>query len=391
MRICLSLDNYDRASGGASLAARGLAHYLESLGHQITVLQSGHDSRWRRSHYLDGTIDVHTRSLKRPHLRRNHGRDTLDWNRQWSKVVDDYLDANPTDLLITQNRLLYSSVDAAARHHVPSLVWAHAYKMFCADQFLHRDPLGDCSGDCAHCLRGPFAEASRENREAYRRALEKADMVMANSEYMQRVIRHVNGRDSVVVYPTFDLNGWRQEGAPGRRQVLFIKPKEEKGLSIFLEIARQMPDTQFLAAGKTKGAARIALAKLNNVRRIEWSNQMRGIYAESRILLGPSIWPEPFGRVFVEAAAAGIPSVTSNRGGIPEAVGEGGILIEDIDNIDNWLDALQSLDAADEYATLSNRARHHATNFNSEKVGKVLRNAILCATGLDLHDGAERN
>jgi glycosyltransferase involved in cell wall biosynthesis len=40
------------------------------------------------------------------------------------------------------------------------------------------------------------------------------------------------------------------------------------------------------------------------------------------VLVVPSIWPEAFGRVVIEAASAGIPSIVSDRGGLPELVDE---------------------------------------------------------------------
>lgn len=41
-------------------------------------------------------------------------------------------------------------------------------------------------------------------------------------------------------------------------------------------------------------------------------------YMECDVLLVPSIWPEPFGRVIVEGAQYGMPVISGNVGGIPE-------------------------------------------------------------------------
>jgi glycosyltransferase involved in cell wall biosynthesis len=84
---------------------------------------------------------------------------------------------------------------------------------------------------------------------------------------------------------------------------------------------------------------------------------MRAAYARTRILMGPSIWPEPFGRIFVEAASNGIPSIASERGGIPEAVGKGGILIDDIFDVNRWVEALRQLASPDIYPAHEKNAR----------------------------------
>jgi len=45
-------------------------------------------------------------------------------------------------------------------------------------------------------------------------------------------------------------------------------------------------------------------------------------------LLYPSFWEEAYGRVVVEAQRCGIPVLAARRGGIPEAMNGGGILLE---------------------------------------------------------------
>lgn len=49
-------------------------------------------------------------------------------------------------------------------------------------------------------------------------------------------------------------------------------------------------------------------------------------YQASDIACMPSIYEEPFGLVMAESMATGLPLVTSNRGGIPEFVGEAGFI-----------------------------------------------------------------
>lgn len=48
--------------------------------------------------------------------------------------------------------------------------------------------------------------------------------------------------------------------------------------------------------------------------------QVEKYYQKASVVVVPSLWPEPFGRVALEAIASGTPVVTSNRGGLPEIV-----------------------------------------------------------------------
>lgn len=44
-------------------------------------------------------------------------------------------------------------------------------------------------------------------------------------------------------------------------------------------------------------------------------------FALTRILVVPSVWEEPFGRVAAEAMINAIPALVSNRGSLPQVVG----------------------------------------------------------------------
>lgn len=59
-------------------------------------------------------------------------------------------------------------------------------------------------------------------------------------------------------------------------------------------------------------------------------NELLRLMAGSDVVVMPSLWPEPFGRVPVEANKLGVPAVVSNRGGLPETVVDGvtGIVAE---------------------------------------------------------------
>lgn len=65
------------------------------------------------------------------------------------------------------------------------------------------------------------------------------------------------------------------------------------------------------------------------------SEELATQYKECDVLIFPSIWPEPFGRVFIEGNMYGMPVIAGNCGGIPEIyeVTHGGSLC-DCENID---------------------------------------------------------
>lgn len=72
-------------------------------------------------------------------------------------------------------------------------------------------------------------------------------------------------------------------------------------------------------------------------------SKMPKIYNQADALVLASIliptWQEQFGMVLIEAMACGIPVVSTKTGGIPETVGEAGILV----SANNWLELAQGL------------------------------------------------
>jgi glycosyltransferase involved in cell wall biosynthesis len=65
------------------------------------------------------------------------------------------------------------------------------------------------------------------------------------------------------------------------------------------------------------------------------NESIQGLYRESKIIVSPSSFPEPFGRFILESMAAETPLITTNVGGSPEGIKdrETGILIEPNDPV----------------------------------------------------------
>ena len=61
--------------------------------------------------------------------------------------------------------------------------------------------------------------------------------------------------------------------------------------------------------------------------------KLHEIMKKSSIIVIPSIWKEPFGLVAAEAMSYGTAIIASKVGGLPEIIGENGLLISDL-NVD---------------------------------------------------------
>jgi glycosyltransferase involved in cell wall biosynthesis len=75
-------------------------------------------------------------------------------------------------------------------------------------------------------------------------------------------------------------------------------------------------------------------------------DQVHELYAETDVLLAPSIWPESFGLVAREALQAGCWVVASDRGAMGEDVtpGANGFVV-DVSTVEGLLGALRTINA----------------------------------------------
>ena len=188
---------------------------------------------------------------------------------------------------------------------------------------------------------------------------------IANSRFTAEKYNAAYGVEPTVIPPFVDAAKYKT--ASTRENVTFINPHPYKGRDIAVEIARRCPDIPFVfvqswpLSHDHRAELEAMIAPLSNVTLLPARNDMRSIYGKCRILLVPSLWEEAYGRVAVEAEINGIPVVASNRGGLPEAVGGGGILVNPESPISEWVSAVRELwDNERTYDALSAAALVHA-------------------------------
>ncbi|MCC6010433.1 MAG: glycosyltransferase [Fervidicoccaceae archaeon] len=105
----------------------------------------------------------------------------------------------------------------------------------------------------------------------------------------------------------------------------------DKGPHLLLEawpiISKEFNDLKLYIVG-CKNSWVERMAKKMNLKNIVFfeklpSDKYYNVMYRARAVVMPSIWPEPFGRIPVEANRLGVPAVVSSAGGLPETIVDG--------------------------------------------------------------------
>lgn len=290
---------------------------------------------------------------------------------QWKRYLEDQL-GGEYDLLVTQNDLAPASVAVAQQYDIPSIFLTSSlaltgYEKYAPD-ISHLSNLRRT--DIGGRIQYPFLW---KNFHDYKWAARSATYTRASSNFASRTIESLFGAESIVIYPPIDPDQYRVQ-YDGDGFITMVNPRAEyKGGDIFLNLAERRPDERFLLVGPISSSTLKANAdEIDNVTHWEWCDDMREAYSQSKLVVTPSRVEETFGRVPAEAMVSGIPCVVSNRGGLPEVVGDTGEVVSEIESIHSWERAIETASENHDPAAQKRRVEE----FSSETQGRKLREII---------------
>ncbi len=183
---------------------------------------------------------------------------------------------------------------------------------------------------CAHTRDPRWLPDSYRRATAARASLRGADLTIAYSHAIDRHMA-INGVRRRAIVPLFStvpvVHG---SGHEGRRRVVFagrlVRPK---GVDVLIRAARDV-DGEFVicGSGKRLEALRKLASRLGVQERVDFRGwlgpqELARELAEASVVAIPSLWPEPFGLVGIEALAAGRPVVASATGGVEDWLDDG--------------------------------------------------------------------
>lgn len=295
-------------SGGAQSSTNQLVRGLAARGHEAAVMCQLTSGGW---------IELVSR-IKRRVNRTRFSRDAVSGQsvfRAWdptdaSEVVKRFC----PDVAVVQNGDTMTIAESLEAHGVPVVLYFRDVEF---------DTLG---GNPAALGRARF---------------------IANSAFTARCYAEAFGVSCAVIPPLVEAALYRTDTS--RSNVTFINPYPVKGLEVALAVAERCPDIPFAFVESWDVSSDLRayldgrLARLPNVTLRPRTSNMRVVYGKAKIVLAPSQWEEAWGRIATEAHLSGIPVVASRRGGLPEAVGPGGVILDHDAPAQDWAAAVRRL------------------------------------------------
>jgi len=335
--VILLLHNRYRTTGGEERAVAEIAALLSRRGHTVEVLErsSGAVGRGRAAlGMLGGGLDPDAvgqtvRRLRAEVVHAHNVHPTLGW------------------------RALAAARAAGAR----TLLHLHNYRLFCAIGISYRDgaPCFRCRGTSTfpgvrlRC-RGSLPEAIVYAAALHRqqpRLYEYVDQFVAVSESTAAHLRDLGLPSSLTAtLPNFIPNdGFSSKSRAGAGEFALVAGRltEEKGFDTAISAARTAGVPLVIAGsgpdeGRLRGLAAGADVRFTGLLDAAALEELR---TRAAVVLAPSRWEEPCPYSVLEALAAGVPVLASDRGGLPELVGENATL--SASDPAAWSDALSEL------------------------------------------------
>lgn len=333
MRI-LHIVNVGVEAGGAEKSVRIIAEGLRARGHEAYVLATDHmfdDS-------LPRIADELIPAIRGGAVRRLTG---FFWNARAHAETRRVLREFRPDCVHLHTIGEFSPSVLAATRSLPRVVTVHGPEDWTLE--LLRWNLASAAGG------GPLTAADRARllylrflqRPAYLLWLRRVELIIAPSEYFAAAVRRDAGGVPVRVL----ANGIEPLATATRTAPVDVAPVDGrhvlyagrltrvKGVHVLVDAIGRLREHGVQARLTIVGdgderdalqARAAALVEQGAVEFLGWRDQgfVTGLMARAAVVVIPSLWPENFPTVALEALQAGRPLIASRVGGLPELVGE---------------------------------------------------------------------
>jgi len=320
-------------SGGAENSMVLLNPILTTMGHTVKILSS--DAGKEMTHFSDYEFPA---LESQPFLLRIFYRAWYPHSyRALKKVLRTYkpdivqlhtmYSVSPSVLFLLKDYPTIMTVHGAEEYASNLLLWAYPRNFFKEGTEVFAKQYLNIRG-WVHFLYNKFVV-----RPMYKYACKNVDTFLVMSSYMQEKLRE-EGIESVCIQNATELFAYK-EIEKNHKNILYAGRLEKiKGVEYLLQamthVVKAEPDVTLTIAGE--GEYRGVLEDVARELGVEKSvtfvghktrDELRELYEYATVVVVPSVWPEPFGKVGIEAMSVGRPVIGSDVGGVSEWLKDG--------------------------------------------------------------------
>ncbi|MBL7206831.1 MAG: glycosyltransferase [Candidatus Aenigmarchaeota archaeon] len=323
--------------GGTEIFLLEFARYLKKKGHKVIVITSEQNQK--------NSKEFKTYKIKSSPFhfsyRYQFSGITTPWmlfNRKLRKKINEIYEKENIDIVYANNVTHVSF--APIQTDINFVLDVHDYWPVCfsRDLFYKSKICKKKSiAKCAFCLSKkykmpiifPFLIPKLfVEKHFMKKTLEKAKEVISHSKLVRGELKKEGIESVVIPYPYMGKKKKTKRKETKTFNILFVgRIDERKGLDIILNIAKELKGKldyriDIIGTGPDK--------LMKKMKRKDLDIHIHGFLKEERFeffsnadcLLAPSIWPEPFGMVILEAMNFGLPIITMKNTGMSELVEE---------------------------------------------------------------------
>lgn len=373
-------------ASGAETTLRFLAQALSARGHDCTVVTLTPE-RQRTNGTVDA-IQVHYLPLanaywphggKRPAALRPIFQALDAYNPVMEARLGQVLDECRPDVVHAHNLQGFSvsAWRAAHRRGIPLVQTLHDYYTACPRSAMWRPGSGNCAPACAECRlfatpRRLFSSYPAAVTVVSHRVFDRitATGMFEAARKGRQPVRVIRGNN-----PSAALPPLAPRGHDARLCLGFMgRLDQEKGIETLLDALSGLADDRLSLALAGTGQAAYAAslqrrAGANPAIRFLGHVAPDQFFREIDVLVVPSVWEDPFPRVFHEALAYGVPTLATPLGGLQEAIEPGRTgFVATAATASALAEAIRALPAPDALEAIREHCREAAARYAPERI-----------------------
>lgn len=346
----LIVNKFLHPNGGSETYIFNVGRYLASQGNEVQYFGMDHEGRCvgNAVNAYTSEMDFHCNSILSKVIYSIKTIYSFEARRLIRKVLDDFVPdvvhLNNFNYQLTPSIILEIVKWRKENNKKCRIVYtAHDYQLICPNHML-RNP--NTHLNCEKCIGGRFVFCTQGKcihgsitksvvgtiEASYwkiRGVYKYIDKIVCPSKFIKSKLdmNPLFMNKTVVIHNFVDAPSYKYEKCENKYVLYFGRLSEEKGVKTLINVCKLLPEISFVFVGS--GPLSEELKDIGNVHYLGFlqGDKLFNLIANAWFCVCPSECYEVFGLAIGESLVLGTPVVASSIGGIPESLGQGGILI----------------------------------------------------------------